>query len=351
MALGLTAITAGAEGINFYALLDGGLAHSKISGPGTTGNKTEFVTGGYAPNFFGIKGEKSLGDGYTGGFNLEQGFLLQAPNNSAAWAGYANNSRFSFGDDSLFNRQANLYISGAFGKLTIGTQPNIAFNSVLAVDPRFGSDFGSSLATIVADGKLGTIDNGSISYASPTINGLSGSIQYVPSGPSASSTISSGARGSLNYSGDGYTLTLASYSNHDKTGTSGSHGYVTGGTKKLSDFTLKVLYANQSNNAYSGLSTTGLGGAYSLAPKTTLDVGYYKSSKGAAYDMKTTGVGVQHKFLKDLTLYAQYAQVKNSGTDTGVYNFLPPNGSLFNEVITTGQKATSINVGFLYAFF
>ena len=33
-----------AEGISFYALLDGGVAHTAIKGAGTTASKTEFVS-------------------------------------------------------------------------------------------------------------------------------------------------------------------------------------------------------------------------------------------------------------------------------------------------------------------
>jgi len=50
-ALSLTCSASFAEGFNFYALLDGGVASTSIKGGTTPAKMTEFVTGGYAPNF------------------------------------------------------------------------------------------------------------------------------------------------------------------------------------------------------------------------------------------------------------------------------------------------------------
>ena len=143
-----------AEGFNFYALIDGGVAKTSISHGGQS--RTEFVTGGYAPNFMGLSAEKSLGSGLSGGFKLEQGFLL---NGKTVFDQYG-----AFGPDSLFNRQANAWVKGDFGTVTLGTQSNIAFGSVLLGEPRAGSNLGSALATIDLDGGLGTVDQAAVSY-------------------------------------------------------------------------------------------------------------------------------------------------------------------------------------------
>src|SRR4051812_32779918 len=68
---------AAADGFNFYGLIDGGMATTKIKG-GTGNSRSEFVTGGYAPNFVGMTAQKSIGTGLKGGFQLEQGFLLNS---------------------------------------------------------------------------------------------------------------------------------------------------------------------------------------------------------------------------------------------------------------------------------
>ncbi len=65
--------------------------------------------------------------------------------------------------------------------------------------------------------------------------------------------------------------------------------------------------------------------------------------------MSTNAVGVYHKLMKDLTLYGQYASVKNKGTDDTPYNFAPPTN--ITGKISTGQTADTINIGLLFSFF
>lgn len=327
-----------AEGINFYALLDGGMAYTSISGAGTTASRTEFVTGGYAPNFAGITGEKALDKGLTAGFKLEQGFLLNSRADGVS-------SRFFFGDDSLFNRQANLYVKNSSGTFAVGTQGNIAFNSVLLGDARFGSNFGSSLAAVVITGGLGTIDNGSLSVTTAPMSGFTLAAQVVPQ---ATTATKSGQRFSATYGGKDLSATAATYTNKSIDTTPDGSGTVLGAAYKMGAFTLKGLNVSQKNASTDTLKTNGLGGAYALTAETTLDFGVYKSTK-TSYSMNTTAVGAQYKFLKDLTLYGQYASVKNNGTLATPYNFAPP--TIISGNVTAGQTATTINVGFLYSFF
>ena len=225
--LAVAGMCAHAEGFNFYALLDGGIAHSSISSGG--GSKTEFVTGGYAPNFFGMKAEKTMGQGYSAGFNLEQGFLLNKPN-GAANNGYEANSRFAFGGDSLFNRQANLYLTSSKGTLKAGTQSNVVFDSLVASDPRFGSNYASALATVVADGGLNTTDDGAVSFTFPAVAGITTTVAYVGQANSGS-TMKSGERVAFNYAADGLKATLGYYNNEGTTtgaSSAAAHGYVLG---------------------------------------------------------------------------------------------------------------------------
>lgn len=65
--------------------------------------------------------------------------------------------------------------------------------------------------------------------------------------------------------------------------------------------------------------------------------------------MGPLGPGVQYKFVKDLTAYAQYANVKNKGSTSVPFNFAPP--TLLTGSLTTDQTASTFNVGLLYSFF
>lgn len=339
--------SAQAEGFNFYALLDGGIAYTKVSG-GTTplSGKTEFVTGGYAPTFAGVTGEKALGQGFSGGFKLEQGFLLN-PGSSNSWF---------FSDTSgLFNRQANLYIKSSAGTLTIGTQGNAFFSSLLAVEPRSGSNFGSSLATISGDAQAykGTVDKGAVSYASPTWSGFNANVELVPA--NADTTVKSGSRFSIKYAGEALTATAATYSTEIAGATAALDytrtGSLAGVAYKLGDLTLKGMWVKQTTTGFKDLKTTGYGGVYQITPTVALDLGIYESSDPAAgYKTNTVGTGIQYKFLKDLTAYGQYTSVKNNGTASAAYNFAPPM-AVDNGKLTAAQTGGTLNVGLLYGFF
>ncbi len=338
---------AAADGFSFYGLIDGGMVSTKIKG-GVSSGKTEFVTGGYAPNFVGLTAQKSLASGLKGGIQLEQGFLLN--NNPCATACTNPNSRFWFGDDSIANRRANAYVEGSFGTVRFGTQGNIAFNSILMTDPRFGSNYGSALASVDIDGGLGTIDNSALSYTSPTYSGFTGAISKVATQrTNLAGAITSGYRLAGTYKMNDFGATIATYTNNSSTAPE-ANGHILGGTYKFGAFTLKGLYVKQKTAALNALKTTGIGGAYDVSADLTLDAGYYTSKDSAPnYKTKTIGIGAQYKIIKDLSLYAQYGKVTNDGTFLSAFNFAGPTIQAFQ--IGAGQSATTLNVGMLFGFF
>jgi predicted porin len=372
-ALATVGFAAHAEGFYFYALVDGGAASTKVSG-GTTvaniGTTTEFVTGGYAPTFAGIKGEKSM-DGVTGGFQLEQGFLLNPGQQTGSATGNTNNNYWGFGaTNSLFNREANLYLSGDFGKIKFGTTANIAFSSVLAVDPRGGSSFASGLAGVSVDGPLSSVDVGAINYTTPTVNGFTAGFTFVPDSVAGTNNTSngsnnSGARGAVTYSANGFLATLASFEDHTS-GNIGDRGTVGGLSYKLGSTTFKLLAANEKSSTFQALNTTGIGGNYAFNAKTVADIGVYSTQdSNTNYKSNTFGFGLQYELFKGLKAYGQYANVKNdsgsSVTVGGGYNFESyiggPNAtglagsSNSMPSLAAGQTAQTINFGLLYAFF
>lgn len=338
---------AASDGFSFYGLIDGGIATTSIKG-GASASKTEFVTGGYAPNFVGLTAQKSVGD-LKGGVQVEQGFLLN--NNPCGTTCTVSNSRYWFGDDSIANRRANVYVEGKYGTARLGTQGNIAFSSVLMAEPRFGSNFGSALAAVDIDGGLGTNDNSALSYTSPTFGGLSGAISLVSSQrTNTAGSTNSGTRFAGTYKKDAFGATLAYYKNNISTGRA-ANGTIAGATYKIKDFTIKGLYVKQDNGgALTNLRTAGLGGAWEATPDLTIDLGMYSSSdSGGNYQQKTLGFGAQYKIIKDLSLYAQYANVKNNKTATAAYNFAGP--TILSGNVLAGQSATTLNVGALFSFF
>lgn len=350
----LATLASHAEGLYTYALVDGGMASTKISG---ASNKTEFVTGGYAPTFAGLTYEKAVNGGLTVGAKLEQGFLI-APKPDTS-------SRFWFGNGGFLNREANVYIKGPVGSFVVGTQPNMAFKTVLLGEPRSGSNYGSALAMIDIVGDLGTVDDAAISYTSLPLSGLTLGAQYVPQTKSSKPTctetcsdVKSGTRLSLSYAAGPLNLGLASYSStlftsSSSAATTKASGSIASGSYKMGAATLKAVYASQKiEGSLATMTTSGAGGAYALTPDLTLDAGVYKSTSATgAMKVLTTGVGGQYKLTKELTIYTQLAEVHNKGGTGGsaAINFAGP--TVQDLFLSPGKKASTLNAGLLYAFF
>ena len=336
--LSLAASQAYADGPYFYALVDGGMASSKISGGSTSTSKTEFVTGGVVPTFVGMKLDKTM-DGITVGVALEQGFTLNTPSGS---------NYYFFGNGDAFNRQKNIFVKSAAGTVVLGVQPNIAFGNVLMGDPRGGSNYGSSLAMIDGNGGLGTVDNASISYTAPTVSGLTVAGQYVPESKS------NGAKGSrliATYAAGDMKLGVSTYTD-TATGVKDSTGTIISGNYKLGSFTLKGISASQKSSTFtSALTTTGVGGEYALSSKLALDVGYYNAKSSVSnFKVDTTAAGLYYNITKDLKFYAQYAVVENKGSANSVgWNFAGP--TVFPYDFNAGKKATTLNAGLILAYF
>lgn len=336
-ALSLASAQAFADGPYFYALVDGGMASSKISGGSSSSSKSEFVTGGVVPTFAGMKLDKTM-DGITVGVALEQGFTLNSNSDNYAW----------FGNGKLLNRQKNIFVKSAAGTVVVGVQSNIAFGNVLMGDPRGGSNYGSSLAMIDGNGGLGTVDNASISYTAPTMSGLTLAGQYVPESKTG---VGKASRFVATYAAGDVKLGVSNYTDAF-TGKKDSTGTIFSANYKLGSFTLKGISARQKSDSFtSALTTTGVGGEYVVNSKLSLDAGLYnaKSSVGT-FKVDTTAAGAYYAITKDLKFYTQYAVVQNKGRSNGVgWNFAGP--TLFQYAFNAGQKATTLNAGLILSYF
>ena len=105
--LGAFAGSAMAADVTLYGALDTGFEYIHTK---TTGDKAvdtfDMQTGWDTGNRWGLKGSEDLGNGYKVGFKLESGF---------------NGDDGTMGQDSrLFGREANLFVTGDFGTLSMG---------------------------------------------------------------------------------------------------------------------------------------------------------------------------------------------------------------------------------------
>ena len=170
----LSALAAGsalAADVTLYGVLDLGLKYTHIN-PDEHGKKsTDSFTmepNNQAGSRFGLKGSEELGNGWTAGFVLENGF---APDNGTM----QQNNR-------LFGREASLHVAGPYGELAFGrmgmlTSGNGSYGIAGNLSP-----FGTSWSGYTVEASTffvgySRMDN-TITYKSPTIAGFTAYAQH-----------------------------------------------------------------------------------------------------------------------------------------------------------------------------
>jgi predicted porin len=163
--VGAFAAPAMAQNVSVYGVMDTGL-QSFDSGAAANSQSTRAVDGGLATSRLGFIGTEDLGGGMKASFKLEARLNPSAASNGGA----------------LFNRGANISLSGGFGAVTLGYNDttggqdidsavsqagNLALRPTLLVGAYTGSgEIGSDVAQVVR-------------YTSPTFNGFTAELGYT----------------------------------------------------------------------------------------------------------------------------------------------------------------------------
>jgi predicted porin len=159
--LGLAASAAQAQtALTIYGIADVGVVREYGRfGPSIT----KLDSGLQSGSRLGFKGTEDLGGGMKALFVLETG--LQMDTGGFAQGGLA------------FGRQSYVGIDGGFGTLTLGRQNQSQFIALDSIDP-FGTGLAGTSTNLFAFPN-GIRNNNMIMYASPTIGGFSGELQYA----------------------------------------------------------------------------------------------------------------------------------------------------------------------------
>lgn len=169
--LGAFAGSAMAADVTLYGLIDTGLSYEHTNGDrgaNDSQNKFQMTTGTNSGARFGLKGTEQLGNGYSVGFVLENGF-------------YSDDGSLANGD-RLFGREAQLFVKGPFGTLSAGRVGQLASANgsfgLLGVTSPFSTGWGDSIGPkfVMANG-FDRFDN-TVTYATPTFAGLTVFAQY-----------------------------------------------------------------------------------------------------------------------------------------------------------------------------
>ena len=158
--------------MSLYGIVDTGLAYkyqdtTDFMGKKVVDGESSFVMqNGYnTPSRFGLKGTESLGNGYSVGFKLENGFN-------------SDDGTFTQAGNRLFGREASLFVSGPFGTLSFGRMGGIAsatgtYDVVYAIGDAFDGGDNDVFGLVASD----RYDN-MITYQSPKFAGVQATAQY-----------------------------------------------------------------------------------------------------------------------------------------------------------------------------
>lgn len=167
--LGAFAGSALAADVQLYGIVDEGLAYSHVDldGAADATDKFSMNSGMQSGSRFGFKGTEDLGNGLTVGFVLENGFTADD----------------GADNDTLFDREASLFIEGGFGKLAMGKIGSINCGTSswaqIGVLSAFGtSNWGGYSNQIGSTASTGGVMDNTIAYQSPTFAGFTVFAQY-----------------------------------------------------------------------------------------------------------------------------------------------------------------------------
>lgn len=151
--------------VNLYGRLDASLAQKKTEVTGVADIKqTGIDSSNLNTTFWGLKGTEDLGGGLKANFKLESGFAMDTGSATG----------------TLFERQATVGLSGAFGAVDLGRN----YTAYDALRGATNNMYDSNLATTADVWNTGIKDyanrtSNSVIYNSPSFGGFSGAVAYA----------------------------------------------------------------------------------------------------------------------------------------------------------------------------
>ncbi len=384
--------------VTLYGLIDVGVAN--VTNTSNTKTMTAMATGGNATSRWGVRGTEDLGGGLKANFVLESqiipttgegGSSVQSGSPAATGTKAATYSG-SVATNSLFDRQTTLGLQGSWGRVDLGRQNAIAYDKLVAFDPRSYGNFGGLGSTGI--NKLSRFDN-AIKYYSPNFGGVEFGALYKIGGVAGDTDTGAAyeaylgyATGSLKLSATHSQLKQLCDNNANNVGgvamdanyctgfggTAGTPGANTfrqtalAGSYVLGAATVKAGYLTRKNPVASATAGAAAnndadlywgGVSYAVSSNGVLTATYYQVSDktaSASYTRKPTimTVDYKHSLSKRTSLYGilSRANQDNSSaltvTDNGkVYGGLS-NGAGYTP--TANKDQTGIMVGVQHSF-
>ncbi|CAM8666641.1 Porin domain, Gram-negative type [Oxalobacteraceae bacterium] len=310
-ALALVASTAVlADGVTVSGSLDAGLASTNSAANSNRG--TAFADGNWnGGSYFTISGTEAAGNGLKVGFTLQTG--MNMTNGTMANGGtIPATDGTSTTSQGVFNRQANISVSGDFGTVIVGQQLN-QYIAGAAGTELANAAFGSFTVNSIVNGAAGGIAGGfftpnAVTYALPSIAGLNVAVQTQIKGPAGadtatmSSASASYALGDINFSAGAITRGQT------------SSAITLGASMPIAGLTANVRYTEQNSKNASIESTKQIQGgvAYPFSEAITLSLQH--ANRSGLTDNSLTSIGAYYKLSNSAGLYAIVNRASNGQT-------------------------------------
>lgn len=333
--LALVASTAAmADGVSVYGTIDTSIAKQ-------TNQAMQMNHSTWGTSAIGFKGSEGLDGGMKASIQLEMGL-------NTATGDLGNN-----GSQGIFNRQANIGLSGEFGSVKLGLQTSPFIGAALgsmvtdnasfyvpallmgtAVSPTLYLNGGSPTATGV-NATGGFFVANAISYTTPSIGGFSATVLKQLSGNNGIRS-TSGSQDAEDYTAASANFTAGDVSvsaGYEKNGALGAalNGAVQSSTG--------VVASGAATKAYT------LGAAYTMG-STRLGGGIIHNDFGfGSVGTRVYHLGLAYSASEQLTLNLNYAQ-SNNANQSFLFDFAQLDTA---SVYTTANKQTIINAGAKYA--
>jgi predicted porin len=316
--------------LQIYGTMDAGVASMSNVGKANS-RATFFLNSPNKNSLLGIAGTTSIGDGWIGGFKLEQWILPGTATNGVSSATGAANPTWM--------QNSTVYIAHkSYGKLTLGRQPQVVFDAIKLTDARGTYNFGGSLAYWVDSSAFGgtstlktglrnmtggILINNVIRYDSPSLYDFTVSAMYAPGGTAGNDDALSTKGITATYKGVKDLTLVAGYIDvNDADGrTTGRTTVVGGNYKFLDDKALVAVSHSAIENpnidglAHSEYTLNSISGKYQLTPKFDISGGVYKlddeiNGKNSSRQLSLVG---NYALGKQVDVYVGWAQMKNQG--------------------------------------
>ena len=363
--------------VNVYGLLDVGVVTA--TNVGTAGqNATQVLSSPMWASRIGFKSAEDLGGGTKAGANIEaQINPTDGSQGASSSSGTANN---------VFSRAANVYLDNAgLGRVTLGRQDNLAFESFAVGDVNAGRNFGGSLnywndgstfgGTSTAKTGLATMTgttflSNAVRLDTPVIAGFKGSVQYTSGGVADNTTFgaldaSSRRLYAVSYNRGAFNGSASYQTSNNAAGLATAETTTVGGNYTIDKFKVAAGWANfQNPNGLNAANTDfdlrQVSVKYNATSKVDVTAGYYnlKDNISSANGSQTWSLVGDYNFSKRTTAYLGVASTANKGTSgfapygAGGANY----GSLYGTatypsvVASTGTTQNAYVVGMTHRF-